>query len=49
MHHTTHEGYEAIVLMRYRFHEVATKGIRVLLKKELAVVKKMLMCWGPFH
>lgn len=31
MHHTTDEDYEAIDLMRYRFHEVATRSIRILL------------------
>lgn len=31
MHHTTHENYEANYTMRYTHHEVAIKGIRILL------------------
>lgn len=26
LQHTSHEDYEAIVLMRYRYHEVAIKA-----------------------
>lgn len=47
MRHTTHEGYEAIVKMRYRCPEVAIKGIQTLLKKERAIVKRLSTCWGP--